>query len=622
VSRTWLLMKLSTGQFCNEKCVFCHAVEHKGQIRTPEALRRVDQAARGRFSGILFSGGEPTIRKDIAALVSRTAELGMEAGFITNGRMLSYRKYARDLRERGLTECHVSLHGGTPEIHDYMVGVSGAWAQTTAAIRNLLELGVRVNTNFVVCRENMRDLPRYLSLLRKLPLYRLRVSLAFPKGRAKEDLSVLPDLQEVCAFVSEVAAQHGDLPHLHFDGFPGCLMPWSMPSYELLECDIVAMQEVWEPDRWYPCDQGSARHVAACRGCANETLCAGIHDAYLLQTPTSPLRPASRFVSNAFDYRLEAAEPVSPRASCPMPDTLRARLHPLRDVVVRTGDTLRAAHTDTGDFSLLEIRNTVHNRGQLYLQVGEQAFIDDFARELRLLEPSASCATCERALACPGVWAPSPRDVLGDALARLRARLAQLEGDVLDVGRGPGRLDDVFADRGEGIRYHGFDPDAAAIEEARAAHPEWRLEAHGVEDLDVPDESYDTILVLFAHNHFRHIVPAYRRLVAALRPGGRLIVCDNPPFALVREGHLIDAVRSAEGAHPPDHFHNDYSEWVRPELEALGLVTLEERPVVAGGPNEWYLEFEKPRAEVRPDEAPPLRRERAVAPGAGAYSGA
>jgi SAM-dependent methyltransferase len=486
-------------------------------------------------------------------------------------------------------------------VHDRVVQVDGAWKQIVAALDLLPSIGVRINTNFVVCRDNFRDLLVYMDLLRDRPLERIRISLAFPKGRAREDLSVLADLEEVCSFVSEVAEANASLPNLHFDGFPGCLMPASMPSYELLECDIVAMQEVWE-DSWYRCDQGSARHVEACRGCANETRCAGVHDAYLIDAG-SPLRPAKRPVSNAIDYRL--GDPIAlAQGACAMPHELRRSLHPIRDIVVQQADGLRPAHTDTADFSLLEIRQTVHERGQLYLQIGNQAFIDDFSRELRLLTPSASCSDCQRSLTCPGIWVPTREDLLGRHLDRLRERLSRLTGRVLDAGRGQGRLDASFEALGEQIEYWGIDPDASAIERSAAAHPAWTLQACGVEELDVVDESFDTVLVLYSHNHFPSLPEAYRRLVAALRPGGTLIVCDNAPIAVVREADLVDDVRRAESAHPPEHYHNDYSEWVRPELEKLGLEVVEERPVVFGGASDWYLELRKPlEGAERPAES-------------------
>lgn len=594
--RKWLLLKLNTGQYCNQKCTFCHAVEKDVQIKTPLAVMRVKQALSGRFTGIYFSGGEPTIRKDLRALMAQASKQGMESGLITNGRLLSYRKFAAELVRLGLREAHVSLHGGTPAVHDHMVAVDGGFEQTVAGIHNLLELGVCVNTNFVACRENYRDLPAYLELLGPLPLERIRISLAFPRGRAREDLEQLPELEIAADWVQELAMRHQDQANLHFDGFPACLMPAGSPSVELLECDITAMQEAWEDD-WYPTDQGSARHAPECRDCARVLLCAGLHDAYRTQCGGSPVKPIRAQVANAFDFRI--TETVAPATEgCPIPADVRDRLHPLRDVVVETDQGLSVAHTDTGDFSLLELRRIVHEDGQVYLQVGEQAFIDDFSRELRLLVPSDRCGDCERGLSCPGLWRAEPVDRLGDAVNRLRDRLVRLEGDVLDVGRGSGRFDDVFA--AANVTYHGVDPDPVLIARAQAARPDWRLEVGGAESVELAANGYDAILLLFSHNHLASTEVAYGRLVRALRPGGTLIVCENIPFGIVRPGHLVDTVRADQASHPSEHVRNDFSGWVRPEIERLGLELVEERPAVFGGVNEWYLELRKPLRSGEP----------------------
>jgi len=589
--RKWLLLKLNTGQYCNQRCTFCHAVEQDVQIDTALAKIRVEQAAAGRFTGILFSGGEPTIRKDLKPLMRQTSKLGMESGLITNGRMFAYDKYTRSTYDAGLREVHVSLHGGTPEVHDHMVGVDGAWKNTTEGIDSLLRHGVCVNVNYVVCEENFRDLDNYLELLGGLPIEKIRISLVFPKGRAREDLDQLPDLLEVTRYIRDFEARHTSQPNLHFDGFPGCLHPRGTPAVELLECDIVAMQEAWE-DSWYPTDQGSARHMAACRACSEVSVCAGVHDAYLAQQAKPPLRPVLRPVANSFDYRL--GEPIEAlQGLCPMPDALRNDLHPLRSVVLKTGSTLRPAITDTADFSLLEIRRTIHEDGQLYVQVGEQVFVDDFSSEFRLLRPSSACSTCERGLSCPGVFEALEEDRLGERVAWIKSRLSDLKGSVLDIGRGSGRFDTVLESL-PNLSYTGLEPDKELVDRAQAAHASWTLECTTIEDWNRADRTFDTVLVLYSHNHFRNLVRAYAKIVESLRPGGRLIVVDNVPFAIVREASLIDATRAVESEHPSEHYRNDYSSWVRPELEALGLRLIAEQAVEDGGVNEWYLEFEKP----------------------------
>lgn len=603
--RKWLLLKLSTGHYCNQRCTFCHAVEHDIQVSHSIAGSRVKQAAKGRFTGILFSGGEPTIRKDLNALMRKTSELEMESGLISNGRMFAYENYTRGAVEAGLREVHVSLHGGTESVHDRMVGVEGAWKNTTQGIHHLLNYGVCVNVNYVVCEENYRDLDNYLELLGDLPIERIRISLVFPKGRARDDLDQLPNLAGVTDYVRDFAARHPSQRNLHFDGFPGCLHPQGTPAVDLLECDIVAMQEAWELS-WHPTDQGNARHFGACRACSDVSICAGVHEAYLTQQSTSPLKPVLRPVANSFDFRLgetvQAAE-----SGCPLPDEVRAALHPLRSIVVKDGMTLRTAATDTADFSLLEIRRTIHEDGQLYLQVGEQLYVDDFASEFRILRPSQACQTCQRGLSCPGLWEAQEDDLLGQRVAWLKARLAELEGSVLDVGRGSGRFDGVLEALPR-LSYTGLEPDESLITSARDSHPSWTLECCTIEDWHSAGRTFDTVLVLYSHNHFRDLAMAYAKIVAVLNPGGRLLVVDNVPFAIVRESSLIDATRNAESDHPSEHFRNDYSSWVRPDLEALGLSLIHEEAVKDGGINEWYLEFEKPLVSPPAgDRLPPVR---------------
>lgn len=51
---------------------------------------------------VIFTGGEPTLRPDLAELVAYAEELGMVAGLITNGQRLSESKYLHGLLQSGL----------------------------------------------------------------------------------------------------------------------------------------------------------------------------------------------------------------------------------------------------------------------------------------------------------------------------------------------------------------------------------------------------------------------------------------------------------------------------------------------------------------------------------------
>jgi len=56
-------------------------------------------------------------------------------GLITNGRRLA--KLAPELHQVSLDYAQVSLESHLPELHDRMVGVTGAWQETCDGIREL-----------------------------------------------------------------------------------------------------------------------------------------------------------------------------------------------------------------------------------------------------------------------------------------------------------------------------------------------------------------------------------------------------------------------------------------------------------------------------------------------------
>ncbi len=143
---------------CNNRCLFCLDKDmHTGEILRADEIR--DEIARGAAEGgerLILSGGEPTIHPDFIEFI----EFGLSAGFkrvqtISNGRMFAYRNFADAAMEAGLSEATFSIHGHTPELHDYLVGVPGAFSQSYKGILNLIGRCV-VNIDIVINKQNVR----------------------------------------------------------------------------------------------------------------------------------------------------------------------------------------------------------------------------------------------------------------------------------------------------------------------------------------------------------------------------------------------------------------------------------------------------------------------------------
>jgi MoaA/NifB/PqqE/SkfB family radical SAM enzyme len=75
--------------YCNMNCAWCSTLTPSrntaSDLSTKESIDIIDQLAELGTKGIHFSGGEPTLRKDLPDLITRVKEHQMMVGFTTNG---------------------------------------------------------------------------------------------------------------------------------------------------------------------------------------------------------------------------------------------------------------------------------------------------------------------------------------------------------------------------------------------------------------------------------------------------------------------------------------------------------------------------------------------------------
>lgn len=198
---------IKIGFQCNNHCRFCVQGDKRLRYQPPlrEQLKQFLEENRGTYEGVVFTGGEPTLRKDIFHLVKLARELGYRSIQLqSNGRMFSYLKFCREAISAGVTEFSPALHGHSAELHDYLTRSEGAFKQVCHGILNLKQLGQRVVTNSVITRTNYRHLPALASLLVRLGVDQFQLAFVHPVGSAgPEELffSIVPRFELIEQFV-------------------------------------------------------------------------------------------------------------------------------------------------------------------------------------------------------------------------------------------------------------------------------------------------------------------------------------------------------------------------------------------------------------------------------------
>ena len=106
-------------------------------------------------SQLTFTGGEPTLRRDLVDLVKSARWFVTRLN--TNGRMLTS-MLCKELFEASLDSVQVTLYSADEATHNTLVGTAG-FTDTVNGIRNAVAAGLNVSINTPLCslNENYRD---------------------------------------------------------------------------------------------------------------------------------------------------------------------------------------------------------------------------------------------------------------------------------------------------------------------------------------------------------------------------------------------------------------------------------------------------------------------------------
>jgi SAM-dependent methyltransferase len=434
-----------------------------------------------------------------------------------------------------------------------------------------------------------------------------------PKGGADRLFEhIIPRVSDVAARVKDAIeyglAKSGGRQRYAHDGIPFCLLPGHEDRYDDLKTHRFAtMIEVGEPDFFPVDDLAKVQPEDECGRCALRGPCPGLYAGYREVHGDGEVHAVSdRPRSNSFTYVHEATHGAlagggAGHAACPVRTDGVTPWDRGRILFLREGDRVERYRTESRDFTDVEIARTKLELGQVYDDVSGKDAPDDFPRDLVPLQRSPLCEPCDARGACGGLWERVTEDVFTRDDARVRELVGELGGDVLDVGCGEGRYEDVLAPRAASgaVRWVGLEPDAgrAAAMRARAPWAEVRVaEAEGLDDV----ARFDHALVLRSWNHLRDPDRAAAAIVRALRPGGTLLVADNVAFGLLRRNAPREPrePRDGDATHGRllfEHYRNDDAGQADRVLSRLSLELVERRDVAASNAtsNQWLLRYRR-----------------------------
>jgi GeoRSP system radical SAM/SPASM protein len=143
---------------CNFRCSHCYSrTDVSEELGFDTVCSIVEKLSAAKVFSVNFGGGEPLLRKDLAALARFAADRGLSVSMNSNGFLIDS-SAAVKLKEAGFSKVGISIDSPKPAVHDSFRGVQGSHGRAQAALGHLKDAGIETSISSVICKINIGDI--------------------------------------------------------------------------------------------------------------------------------------------------------------------------------------------------------------------------------------------------------------------------------------------------------------------------------------------------------------------------------------------------------------------------------------------------------------------------------
>ena len=185
---------------CAFACKHCRAdAQHKShpdELNTSESLRLIDSLADFGNPILIFTGGDPMMRRDLFDLIAYATSKGLRCSLTPTATALPTIERLIKAKEAGIKRIALSLDAPHASVHDEFRQVAGSWTRTMQILKNAQSIGLSVQVNTTVSRFNVDLLPEMVPFIQEVGAVQWSIFFLVPTGRAQQEWMITPEEHE------------------------------------------------------------------------------------------------------------------------------------------------------------------------------------------------------------------------------------------------------------------------------------------------------------------------------------------------------------------------------------------------------------------------------------------
>jgi uncharacterized Fe-S cluster-containing radical SAM superfamily protein len=168
VSRRFVAASYEITELCNVHCVHCYLsdVRQRSPLNIDDQLALIDQIESTGAIWLQISGGEPLTAPTFVDVYHHAWDRGFLITVLTNGTLLSQKRFLSLFQERPPFRISVSVYGATKETYERVTSRSGSWEPFQAGILAARTANLKLRLKVIELTDNTHELDQMLDLAR------------------------------------------------------------------------------------------------------------------------------------------------------------------------------------------------------------------------------------------------------------------------------------------------------------------------------------------------------------------------------------------------------------------------------------------------------------------------
>ncbi|MFW6014327.1 MAG: radical SAM protein [Candidatus Nanoarchaeia archaeon] len=290
---------------CNLNCIFCNRPPGKTHVSKKEAERKIILHKKEKM--VAFTGGEPTLRKDLPHLINFAKKNSyVRAEIVSNGMMFYYEAYLKKLINCGLDKVSVSLNTHKEKVGEKICRRRHVTKIKKRALDNLNKYNVPVLINTVINSYNINHLKELTQTITKqFPnVFMFNFLLVNCYGNALNHPECLISLQEAEPHLYELMGYCENnkiqftvefVPFCYMQGFEKHIQMCTLESEEIDKLKDYSFKGEYHNVGESVKKSREAQRLfikgPQCKRCTKEEICPGVRDHYYKRFGTRELKP-------------------------------------------------------------------------------------------------------------------------------------------------------------------------------------------------------------------------------------------------------------------------------------------------------------------------------------------